>query len=191
MRNATLDIAITGGVGCGKSTAAGWFIENGFPVIDADDVCHRALEEPAIRSAVTGRWGKSILGPDGRVDRALVAETVFENPKELEFLNGLLHRRVRGEIAALLAGKFDGDAIPRARFAEIPLLYETGMETLFDAVICVWAPESYSPRIAARAKHQMNINEKLERADYALINYGSPERLFEQCRELARRLQII
>ncbi len=191
MRNATLDIAITGGVGCGKSTAAGWFIGNGFPVIDADDVCHRALEEPEIKRAVTGRWGNSALGADGRIDRAVLAGTAFENPEELEFLSGLLHRRVREEIAGLRAGKFDGANRPLARFAEVPLLYETGMEKLFDAVICVWAPKSRSPHLAPRAKHQMDLNEKLERADYALINSGSLERLFGQCRELASRLQIM
>jgi len=191
MRNATCEIAITGGVGCGKSTAAGWFAANGFPVIDADEICHRALEEPAVKTAVVARWTAAVLDDAGRVDRSRLAGIVFENPGELEFLNGLLHRRVLDEIAKMRAGKFDAGVAPRGRFAEVPLLYESGLERMFDAVICVWSPQSHSPRIASRAKYQMDLNEKLERADYALINSGSRERLFEQCRELARRLEIL
>ena len=110
----------------------------------------------------------------GTTDRAGIAAIVFRDPEQLAWLEALLHPRVRREYLAWLDG-LDGPA--DVAVIEIPLLYETGGEALFDAVVVVTAPEDVR-RVRAgerleRSARRIPDGEKVRRADYAYVNDGS------------------
>src|SRR5205814_6139568 len=122
-------VAITGGIGAGKSEALAAFARRGAATLSADEVVHDLLAANAeVGRAVEERFGSS--------DRKTIADRVFADPDELAWLEGVLHPRVRERTEAWLA---EVDA-PVA-VVEIPLLFETGGEDRFDKVIVVTAPE--------------------------------------------------
>lgn len=136
-----------------------------------------------MRRAVIGRFGERVLDPDGRIDRAALGQIVFAEPVELEWLEALLHplvveaqRRWRDELMAR-------PDPPAVCVIEVPLLYETGAETRFDAVVCVTASPAARaartavPDVALRERRLLPDGEKLRRADFAYVNDGTLEEL--------------
>ena len=88
------------------------------------------------------------------------------------------------------AGKCDGAADNvKFRAAEVPLLFESGMEKMFDFTVCVWSPECRSAGLSGRAALQLPVDRKMELADFALINNAGLEQLYRQCRALAAQLE--
>jgi len=163
----TVTVAVTGGIGAGKTEALRAFARRGVPTQSADEIVHRLIaEDPEVRSALEERWGTT--------DRARIAEIVFADREQLAWLEGLLHPRVRDEEEAWLAG-VDGEVA----VTEIPLLYETGGEKRFDVVVVITAPAelrtSRSQRAAAdaRAERLISDEQKVERADFAYVNDGT------------------
>ncbi len=188
-----INIAVTGGVGCGKSTVLKWFADNGFAVVSADAVCHDALDRPEILDALTKRWGQACVVENfngGKADRKWIAGRVFKNPAELDFLTGVLYPVVKKRLADFCAGKCDGGAAAGKKFraAEVPLLFESGMETMFDYTVCVWAPECRSAGLADRSALQLPVGRKLELSDFALINNDGLDQLYRQCAALADQI---
>lgn len=112
----------------------------------------------------------------GTTDRKQIGEIVFADRAELDWLERLLHPRVRAEYQRWVEGL---DESTEVAVAEIPLLYETGGETLFDAVVVVTAPEDVREArrpgwpMAQRAGRLIPEEEKVARADYAYVNDGS------------------
>ena len=141
-------LAITGGIGAGKSTALRAFANHGAAVISSDEIVHRLLrEDPEVKQAVVERFGEEVLGADGEIDRAAVGKIVFSDRPALAWLEQLLHPRVvagylrwREELAEL-------PSPPKVSVTEVPLLYEVGGETRFDKVVVVTA----SPEARMRA----------------------------------------
>jgi dephospho-CoA kinase len=165
-----LAVAVTGGIGAGKSEALRAFARRGVPTLSADEVVHRLIaEDPEVRTALEGRFGT--------MDRARIAEVVFADPDELAWLEGLLHPRVRREEQAWLES-VDADVA----VTEIPLLFETGGNARFDAVVVITASESLRAARSgaardARAQRLLPDNEKTARADFAYVNDGTLEQL--------------
>ncbi len=131
----------------------------------SDEIVHRLIaEDTEVRTALEERFGTT--------DRAGIAAVVFRDPEELAWLEGLLHPRVRRDQLAWLDG-LDVDVA----VIEIPLLYETGGEALFDAVVVVTAPEeTRRARVGERIDRSSRLipdDEKVRRADYAYVNDGS------------------
>ncbi len=181
-------IAVTGGIGAGKTTLMHQFRSLGEATADADDIAH-GLYEPGREAyaAMLSRWGEGILAADGMINRGRVAEIVFSDKGELSWLNGLMHPLVRREIELLSEG--------RRLFCAIPLLYESGWEDSCDAVVAAWCPaEVQYSRLRARGwddreikrrlNSQISMDEKMSRADYAVITDCSWECLALQCRYL-------
>jgi dephospho-CoA kinase len=110
----------------------------------------------------------------GTTDRAGIAAVVFRDPEELAWLEALLHPRVRRDQLAWLDGL---DEQADVAVIEIPLLYETGGQALFDAVVVVTAPEeTRRARVGERIDRSSRLipdDEKVRRADYAYVNDGS------------------
>lgn len=180
-------IGLTGGMGCGKSSVAGFFAEAGWSVLSADALVQDLLaSNEVVIGAVRERWGAAVFDAEGRVDRGAVAEAVFVEPGELEWLEALLHPWVREQWLAAM----DGD--PGLNWViEIPLLFEKRLEKEFDFSVCVVCPEAIviarmalrgfsKVAIEQRSKRQMALSEKVERADYVITNAGSLEFLKEQ-----------
>ena len=145
-------VAVTGGIGAGKSETLRAFERHGAAVISSDEIVHRLLREDAeVKSAIIERFGEGVLGGDGEIDRGKVGKIVFGDRSELDWLEALLHPRVvtaymrwREE----LAGSEDPPAVCAT---EVPLLYENRLESALSPVIVVSvAPEVQVARVVAR-----------------------------------------
>jgi dephospho-CoA kinase len=171
-------VAVTGGIGAGKSEALAAFARQGAAVISSDEIVHELLRsDPEVQAAVRQRWGDSLLGADGAIDREQVAGIVFADRRELEWLEGLLHPRV---VATYLRWREKLGELPdppAVSVTEVPLLYEVGGEERFDAVVVVTAsPEvRISRRIGPMQDREQRLipdDEKVARADFAFVNDG-------------------
>jgi dephospho-CoA kinase len=173
-----LAVAITGGIGAGKSEALRAFARHGAATASSDEIVHRLLrDDEDVRAALLARWGERILDGDGEVDRARVAEIVFEDRKELDWLEALLHPRVVLAYTSWREGLARTPSPPAIFAVEVPLLYETGGERRFDAVVVVTAPselrDARRPVADERERRLLSDEEKVERADFAYVNTGS------------------
>jgi dephospho-CoA kinase len=167
-----LAVAITGGIAAGKSEALAAFARHGAATLSADALVHDLLAEDAdVRAAIRERWGEDAVG-----DRARIGEIVFHDRTELEWLEQLLHPKTRAAADAWMRS-VDGPVA----VVEVPLLYETGGEKRFDAVVVVTAPpavrEARRPGLAERESRLIGDDEKVQLADYAYVNDGSLEAL--------------
>src|SRR5690242_15611776 len=128
-----LAVAITGGIGAGKSAALEAFARHGAVTRSSDETVHRLLQtDPEVLAALAERFGPQVIGEQG-ADRAAIAAIVFENRNELDWLEDLLHPRVVREHVAWLQELRDRPDPPAVSVTEVPLLYETGGESRFDA----------------------------------------------------------
>ena len=178
-------VAVTGGIGAGKSEALRAFARHGAAVVSSDEIVHELLrEDPEVRSAIVERLGDGVLGPDGEIDRGKVGNVVFSDAEALRWLEQLLHPRVvarylrwREELAEL-------PDPPAVCVTEVPLLYEVGGESRFDKVVVVTAaPEVRVARrlgpIRDRERRLLSDEEKAKRADFVYVNDGSLAELDE------------
>jgi dephospho-CoA kinase len=172
-------VAITGGIGAGKSEALSAFERHGAAAISSDEIVHRLLAgDESVRRALVERFGDGVLDGDGRLDRAAIAKIVFADRKELAWLEELLHPLVVQEYLAWRAHLADGDDPPAVCATEVPLLYEVGGEKRFDAVVAITAPRDLrasraSVPLEARERRLLPDEEKLARADFAYVNDGT------------------
>lgn len=191
-------IVITGGIGCGKSAVLANFRALGAHCADADDIAH-ALYAPGTNPLqdILQHFGSDLLLPDGSLNRPELGRRVFGHPKELVWLNDLLHPLIRAELSRL-----DRAAAPEPFFAAIPLWYETGWSMPRTKVIAVWCtPEMQRERlrkrgwdddeIRRRLTAQLSIDEKRDRADYVIETMGTLEELREKCAVLLQRLRAL
>lgn len=190
-------VGLTGGIGSGKSTALAALAGLGAATLSADAVVHELLGSREVRDALVARFGDEVLDGAGAVDRSAVAGRVFGEPEDRAWLEGLLWPRVGARIAAWRAETDAASAPPIAAVVEVPLLFEAGMETAFDATIAVVAEESLRAEraggrghtaVAERAGRQLSEEEKAARADHVVRNDGGIEELKA---ELSRALATI
>jgi dephospho-CoA kinase len=177
-------VGLTGNIGSGKSTVDQLLSERGATIIDADVLARRAVEigTPAYR-AIVERWGTSILGPDGMLDRGALRRIVFSDPAELEQLNTLVHPEVERMRAELVeAARVRGDKLV---VCDVPLLFERKMTDLFDRIVLVDAPRPVRLERLVRERGlreteamdmivaQMPAELKRARADFVIDNIGT------------------
>jgi dephospho-CoA kinase len=189
-------VGLTGGLGAGKSEALRALGELGAATLSTDAVVRELLEADALRDLVVGRLGEDVA-PGGRLDRSLIAERVFGDDDARNWLEGELWPRV-GQRVAEWKGEVDAlDPSPSAAVVEVPLLFESGMENVFDATIAVVADEDLRSRRAASRGHaavsertarQLSQEEKAERADFEVRNDGSLEELRETLSHVLAKL---
>jgi dephospho-CoA kinase len=187
-------VAITGGIGAGKSEALAAFERHGAAVISSDDIVHRLLREDAsVREALRERFGEQLFREDGDVDRSALAEIVFADRDALEWLEGLLHPLVVQEYMSWREQLAESDDPPSVSATEVPLLYEVGGEQRFDAVVVVTAPpdirgaRSEVPA-AEREPRLLPDSVKVAQADFAYVNDGSLEKLDDFVQAVLREL---
>ena len=182
-------VGLTGGMGAGKSTALAALERLGAAVISSDAVVHELYQGEQLRAAVVARWGAEVA-PDGVVDRSAVAERAFASAEERAWLEGLLWPLVGARVAAWLgqvrASAQSGESAPRAAVVEVPLLFEAGLEGLYDATIAVISDEQLRRKRAAarghaladeRSARQLSQQAKAERATFVVHNDGSEAEL--------------
>jgi dephospho-CoA kinase len=189
-------VGLTGGLGAGKSEALKALEELGAAALSTDAVVHDLLQSDEMRDLVVARLG-AVVAPGGELDRSEIAEKVFADPEQRSWLEGALWPRVgdrmmrwRKEVDAM-------EAPPRAAVVEVPLLFEAGMEGVFDHTVAVVADEAVRAERAggrghaavdSRAGRQLGQEEKAQRADFVVRNDGTLEELRE---ELSRVLATI
>ncbi len=192
---ANLTVGLTGGIGCGKSTAAAFFVDRGFRRLDADAAVHDILQNDlGVAEAIRAKLGDEMVGPDGSVRRDRVGAVVFHNSAMLTWLEGLLHPLVYAQWRKAFAS-----AHGQRFIVEVPLLFEKGLANWFDFTVCVSTDsmlqlrrleqKGIPPELARqRQAKQMPLARKCELADHVLLNDGTPEFLREQVNALAERL---
>ena len=178
-----VSVAITGGIGAGKSEALKAFAHHGAAVVSSDEIVHRLLQEDAdVRDALRARFGDDVFTNTGDVDRQVVAEIVFRDRDELAWLEAMLHPRVVQEYLEWREEQAAKPHPPALTVTEVPLLYEVGGETRFDKVVAITAdPELRAARTRVRVDGRdtrlIPDDEKLRRADFAYVNDGTLEEL--------------
>jgi dephospho-CoA kinase len=176
-------VAITGGIGAGKSSALRAFERHGAATVSSDEIVHHLLAtDEDVKQALVERLGEGILGDDGRPDRGRIADVVFVDPEALAFLEALLHPLVAREYLTWREQLGRLPNPPRVCVTEVPLLYETGGETRFDKVVVVTAPRQLREQRSRVARDDRNQRllpdrEKVKRADFVYVNTGTPEEL--------------
>jgi dephospho-CoA kinase len=180
-------IALTGGIGCGKSLAAQYFAELGALVIDADQLARAAIERGSQGfDEVVAFFGDSILN-NGDIDRRALGELIFKNPQAKIKLEGIVHPFVRSEFEEAVASLKSDEVL----VYEIPLLVETGAQDRFDLVITVESEmEIRIERLRQRGMHiseiqgriaaQATREQRVEAADFLIENDGSEDELLRQ-----------
>ena len=139
---------------------------------------HLLGEDGEVRQALRERFGDRVFGADGTVSRPAVAQIVFADREELAWLETLLHPRVVREYMEWRDGLARLPDPPALCVTEVPLLYEVGGETRFDAVVAITAPTDLRAQrtkvpLEERSKRLIPDDEKLQRADFSYVNDGS------------------
>jgi dephospho-CoA kinase len=188
-----LTIGLTGGIAAGKSTALAAFERLGAATISSDAVVHELLESEPLLGRLTERWGEDIA-PDGRIDRAKVGEVVFADPEQLSWLESQVHPLVGERIGAFLTSLPPGTEVA---VVEVPLLFESGMEGVFDTSVAVVAADEVRRARAEARGHalvgerdarQLDQGEKAARAEHVIENDGTPEDLERALSALVEKL---
>ncbi len=190
-------MGLTGAIGGGKSTALAVFAGLGAVTCDADDICHALYEDASVAEQLSARWG-DIGGADGGVDREKIARIVFGDSTELEFLTGILYPALEVRLKAFReASQKD----KRLFVAEIPLLFESGFHRCCDVTAALWTgAEIRHNRLRARGlsdaetvrreARQWSEDQKLETADFGILNCGGRDFLEMQCKRLLESLGV-
>lgn len=191
-------LGLTGSIGAGKSTVAALLRERGLTVLDADAEARLVTQEPEILAQIEAAFPNTVK--DGVLDRAALAAAAFADPERTKVLNAITHPRVRARMTALEAEATASGASWVVQ--DIPLLFESGQEKNFDAVLLVDAPlETRIQRviersgltreeILARDARQMPAAEKRKKATITLENDGDLAGLARQVDEALERLVV-
>jgi len=175
-------VAITGGIGAGKSEALRAFARHGAATVSSDEIVHHLLQRDEVKQLVVQRMGNGVLSPEDEIDRGALATVVFNDREALAWLEELLHPLVaaeylqwRDDLAKLPNG-------PEVCVTEVPLLYETGGDARFDKVVVITAPTKLRrarSEVATEDRESRLIPdaEKVEHADYAFKNIGDLDQL--------------
>jgi dephospho-CoA kinase len=189
-------VGLTGGLGAGKSEALRALGELGAATLSTDAVVHALLASDELREIVAARLGDEVA-PGGRLDRSLIAERVFGDEEARGWLEGELWPRVGQRVTEWRQEVESLDPPPPAAVVEVPLLFESGMESVFDATIAVVAEDGVRAEraggrghasVAERTGRQLSQEEKAERADYEVRNDGTLEELRERLSRVLARL---
>ncbi len=191
-----LQIGLTGSIGSGKSTVAKLLVERGIPVLDADKIAKEVSGSRAVLLEVTETFGAEYVQEQG-LNRPKLAELIFNQPEARTQLNAIIHPRVRTEMTRRTTELEGAEMVVQ----DIPLLFENGLEKLFDAVILVDAPletritrvmardGSSREQVLARDAAQMPALEKRQRTPFILENTEDTQTLERQLKTILEQIK--
>ncbi len=192
-------LGLTGGIASGKSAVARELATLGATLLDADAAAHEVINLPSVQALLVEQWGDTILDDSKKTDRKAVAERVFSDEAELQFLEKALHPRIREQFEAKLA-RLAAEGVAVA-VIDAPLLLEAGWGELCDHLLFVdspredrlrraklrnWSEEEFSKREA----FQLPIADKRQQSAHVLTNSGTLESLREQVQALWQLLEL-
>ena len=188
-------LGLTGGMGCGKTTAAGMFAKHGFEPLDSDAIVRKILlADRDVIESIERRFGAGVLTAAGEVDRHKLAHRVFSDEAGLRWLEDLLHPRVFEHWQNVFgAGKGQSWVV------EVPLLFEKSLQNWFDFTVCVASDpvvqlarleqRGVPPSLARqRISKQLPLTQKIKLVDFVLLNDGSSDFLRDQVAALVNSL---
>lgn len=190
-----LRVGLTGGIGSGKSTVAELFAAHHVPIVDTDAIAHEVVRpgQPALAD-IAQQFGSDVLDQNGALDRAKMRQRVFDSPAEREKLERILHPRIRAEVQKRLDNLHTTYAV-----IVVPLLVETGFESMVDRVLVVDCDETIQiDRVRSRSSlsaeqvrrimdAQASRQGRLARADDVIENNTDVENLKLKVAHLHKR----
>ncbi|MDO5733381.1 MAG: dephospho-CoA kinase [Eubacteriales bacterium] len=181
-------LGVTGGIGCGKSTAASRMRDRGIPVLDADQISHQVSAAGGrAESEIIESFGTEILGEDGAIDRGLLAELVFHDRRALDRLSLIVHAAVMDEIKQSL--QILEAKKTKAVVLDVPIPVRDGFLDRCDLVLLIWASDEVRiPRLRERGLNDEQIKERIamqmsheeyqEIANLEILNDGDLDELY-------------
>jgi dephospho-CoA kinase len=192
-----MKVGLTGGIGAGKSTVADLFSKRGAVVIRSDELARQVIEPqtPGFKQ-VTSRFGNEIVNDEGNIDRAKLAQVVFNDDVALKDLENIVHPLVRERTNQLMSEQTSETIIVN----EIPLLLEKKMESLFEFLVIVISNEKNrlerlsqkgvsEDQAKARMAKQVNDQERKAAADFLIVNDGNLDQLEADVEKIWQTLQ--
>jgi len=191
-------IGLLGGIAAGKTTVARMLAELGAWPVNADEIGHAVLAQPGVRGQLVALWGHGVMAPDGSVDRAKVARKAFSEPKELAALEAITHPAILAELHRQIAAARAAGA--PAIVVDAPLLVETELDAVCDALVFVDCPREVRRRRAAergwdadelarRERLQTPLDVKRARARFVIDGNGPLETTTRQVQELWQEIR--
>lgn len=193
-------IAITGGIGTGKSTASEILRTLGYEVLDADAYARQAVSPgSSALQEIKKTFGESSLNADGSLNRTWIAQQVFSDEVKRKKLEAITHPEVR-RLFLLDQRRVEQGSKKKVAFYDVPLLFETGLDKQFDATLVITTSEKLQrarlqqrngwdlAEIERRIKSQMPLAEKEKRATYVVHNTGDKKNLREQLEALISKI---
>jgi dephospho-CoA kinase len=190
-------IGLIGGIGSGKSKVAAAFASRGARVISGDDLAHQALRQPDIKARIADRWGRGVFDEHSEVQRSKLAAIVFGDPAERRVLEEIMHPWIRHRIRHEVDNARNDPGV-RLVVLDAAIMLETGWNEICDRLVFIDAPKEERLRrvagqrgwsandLEARERAQLPLTAKAARADHALDNSSSLDRLGCQVDELLR-----
>ena len=178
-------LAVTGGIGAGKSTVTAYLRKLGVPVVDADAISHKLTQKNAAGTLAVARAFGEPYVKDGEMDRRALAELVFSDPAAREKLNAILHPMILDAMRRELARLEEKGT--RLAVIDVPLLFESGTDALADEIWCVKAPKqcrierimrrdhATARQAQARIDAQSDDKTLREKCDFVIDNGGAAE----------------
>jgi dephospho-CoA kinase len=188
-----LTIGLTGGIAAGKSEALAAFERLGAATISSDAVVHELLDSEPLLGRLTERWGAEVA-PGEIVDRNRIGEIVFADPEQLSWLEAQIHPLVGERIGGWLS------SLPEeaeTAVVEVPLLFESGMDGVFDTTVAVVTSDDVRRAraearghalVGEREARQLAQEEKAARAEHVIENDGTLEDLERRLSALVAKL---
>ena len=187
-------VALTGGIGAGKSTVSQWLAARGAVIIDADAIVRDLQRAPSpMLDELAARFGPEIIRPDGELDRPAMAAIAFNDDSALADLNGIVHPAVRAEIARRIAAEAETDRVvvldtplmdvrPDGRDVAAVVVVDVPIETAVERLVTSRGMDEADAR--ARIAKQIGRDERLAKADRVIDNSGDVEALERQLEDL-------
>ncbi|CAH0117720.1 Dephospho-CoA kinase [Paenibacillus sp. CECT 9249] len=180
-----MNLGLTGGIATGKSTVSSLLEERGALIIDADRVAREVVlpGSPALQQ-VAERFGQAVLLEDGSLNRKKLGEIVFADEAERKALESILHPAIRSVMRERMEA-FERDYPDKLVVADIPLLYESGLESMYEEIMVVYVPREVqlqrlmkrdgmsAEEAGKRLNAQFDIEWKKRQADYVIDNRAS------------------
>ncbi|WP_106766373.1 dephospho-CoA kinase [Paenibacillus faecalis] len=195
-----MNIGLTGGIATGKSTVSSMLTRKGALLVDADVIAREVmLPGHPVLAEVAAYFGQDIIQADGQLDRKKLGEIIFHDEKKRQALNEITHPAIRREIRKQMMD-YEAAYPDRLVVVDIPLLYESELQSLFEKIIVVYVPREIQlhrlmerdnitkERAEARLNSQMDIEQKKQLADEVIDNSGTLEKTSDQVDELWKRL---
>ena len=186
-------IGITGGIGSGKSFVAQCFASFDCVIANADENAKVILNKPEVQTVLVEWWGEEVVSEDGHTNRALVASIVFSDDEAREKLEAIIHPAVREMQKEQFA---QAPEKTTALIIDAPLLLETDLHTLCDAVIFVQASQEIrlsrvmesrgwdENELRRREEAQLPLDKKADSADYVIINESDQSSVMTQVKQI-------